>query len=74
MGQEILFILVVSKHDISGFSKNKKEWFNTIRQAELAFYDDEVGMLAKKINEIFNSNFKLPQSLRDFHRKTFIDI
>jgi len=72
--QEIPFILVVSKDDISGFSKNKNEWFDVIRQAELAFYDHEVGMLTKKINEIFKSNYDLPQNLRDFHRNKFIDI
>jgi hypothetical protein len=72
--QEIPFILVVSKDDISGFSKNQNEWFDVIRNAELAFYDHEVGMLTKKINEIFKSNYDLPQNLRDFHRNKFIDI
>ena len=72
--QEIPFILVVSKDDISGFSKNQNEWFDVIRNAELAFYDHEVGMLTKKINEMFKSNYDLPQNFRDFHRNKFIDI
>ena len=72
--QEILFILVVSKDDILGFSKNKNEWFDVIRNVGLAFYDHEVGMLTKKINDIFKSNYDLPKDLRDFHRNKFIDI
>jgi len=72
--QEIPFVLVVSKDDISGFSKNKNEWFDVIRNAGLAFYDHEVGMLTKKINEIFKSNYNLPSTLSDFHRNKFIDI
>mgnify|MGYP000179560158 CR=1 FL=1 len=38
------------------------------------FYDDEKGKMCKKINEIFQKPFGLPQALRNFHRSIFIDI
>lgn len=72
--QEIPFILVVSTDDVVTFSKSQMEWFDVIRNAELAFYVHEVGMLRKKISEVFKINYELPQILRDFHRDKFIDI
>jgi hypothetical protein len=72
--QEIPFILVVSREDVLRFKEKQNEWFNVIRDAELAFYDDEAGMMSKRINEIFESKFDLPLKLKEFHDVVFINI
>jgi len=72
--QEIPFILVLSRNDINGFSKQQNEWFDVIRESELAFFDDEIGMMSEKINGAFKSNFYIPKELKEFHKKVFIDI
>jgi hypothetical protein len=72
--QEIPFILVVSRDVISGLSRQQNDWFDVIRNAELAFFDDETGMMSKKINEVFQSKYYIPEELKEFHNTVFIDI
>ena len=71
---QIPFILVLSRDDVFLFKKKQRKWFDIVRDCELAFYDDEKGKMCKKINEIFQKPFGLPQALRNFHRSIFIDI
>jgi hypothetical protein len=66
--QVIPFILVVSRDDVTAFSKSQIEWFEAMKSANFTFYDDKVGMMREKIHKIFQSNYGLPQNLRDFIR------
>ena len=72
--RHIPFIFVVSRDDMFGFSEMQIEWFNLMREARLAFFEDECGCLSLRIGEIFETEYELPEKLENFYRKTFIDI
>ncbi len=72
--QEIPFVVVISKEDIEGFTPKQTEWFNVLRRSQLAFFDDEGGLLAKRINEGIQLSLTIPDELKEFHNKTFINI
>jgi len=69
---EILFILVVPREDVLAFTDQQKEWFELMRNSNLAFYNDEVGSLSSRIIKIMNDNIKIPSQLRNYHNEKFI--
>ena len=72
MESEILFILVVPREDVLAFTDQQKEWFELMRNSNLAFYNDEVGSLSSRIIKIMNDNIKIPSQLRNYHNEKFI--
>ncbi|MDA7767514.1 hypothetical protein N8893_01845 [Porticoccaceae bacterium] len=72
--QQVPFIFIISRNDISGFSEKQVEWFDLMRAEKLAFFEDETGKLSARLVELFETEYELPEKLSNFQRKTFIDI
>jgi len=71
---EVIFLLVVARDAVHNYTSEQKQWFDVIRQCGLACYDDEIGFLRSRIIEIVSFNLTMPEELREFHNKHFIDI
>ncbi len=71
---DMIFILVVGRSDVDEFTPRQAEWFRILREAGLAFFQDDAGMLASKLREATADSFELPRSVREYHQRTFIEI
>ena len=71
MENEIIFLLVVSRESSDYFTEKKGQWFKLLREANLAFFEDEEGKLAQKLSKILADKFILPSKVSDFHEKHF---
>ena len=71
---ELTFIIVISRSNLDFFTYSKAEWFGKLREARLAFFDDEVGLLSQRLSEIMSDEFEFPDTLKVFHRQKFINI
>ena len=69
---EILFLFVVPKASIEYYTPNQKEWFNVMRNANLAFYNDEDDRMGKMLIKLIDSKVEMPIELRKYHDRTFI--
>lgn len=71
---DILFIIILSRSDVSFFTKKKKEWFSVLRDNGLIYFDDEYGLLSQKLNEVTTNDYMYPKKVEDYHKRVFIDI
>ncbi len=71
---EITFIVVICRGDIAHFTEIANEWLDILRRSGLAFFDDEVGLLSRRLGEILADDCELPADVRKYHRERFIDI
>jgi hypothetical protein len=71
---EITFVVVIRREDMPYFTEPKREWLNILRCSDLAFYDDEVGLLSRRLGEMLADDYELPADVRKYHRERFIDI
>ena len=49
MENEIIFLLVVSRESSDYFTEKKGQWFKLLREANLAFFEDEEVKVSSKI-------------------------
>lgn len=71
---DIIYIVVISKKAADALTLKQKEWFNVMRESGLAYYDDETNCLAKRIIEVTDSNFVIPERILEYHYNIFINI
>lgn len=71
---EIAFVVVNRREDMPYFTEPKREWLNILRRSGLAFYDDEVGLLSRRLSDMLADDYELPADVRKYHRERFIDI
>ena len=71
---EITFVLVIGRENIGQFTEAANEWFNLLRSSELAFFDDEIHLLSRRLVEILSDQFELPANVKGYHQKRFVDL
>jgi len=69
---EIVFLIVLSRGLVDEHTKQQLEWHDALRKANLLFYDNEVGHMKEMLIKIHGSNFKIPLTLKEYHKKTFL--
>ncbi len=71
---EILFIIVSLRSELSCMTKNQFEWFKTLRDSGQWIFTDEKKKLGELASSYLSNQFSLSESVKNFHKSTFIDI
>jgi len=71
---EIIFLLVLCREDLLHFTETAKEWLNVLRRSGLVFFEDEIHLLSRRLDEIMSDKFDLPANVKRYHKNMFVDI
>lgn len=71
---DMTFVIVVGRESEQQFSRAYRNWLGVLRDAGLAVFADETGMLRRSIADISVSGYELPARVRRYHRRHFIAI
>ena len=70
----ILFFLIVDRKSAIFFTPKKNDWFNLLRENDMAFFHDEFVELSNAIESAYNTDLTIPKKLLDFNKQTFNDL
>ena len=71
---DILFIIVSFRSEISYMTKNQFKWYEILRDSGQWIFTDEKKKLGELASSYLSNQFNLSESVKNFHKSTFIDI
>lgn len=72
--QGIIFLVVIVRDNIAQLTDGAKDWVDILRSSGFSFFDDEVGLLSRRLGEVLSDKFELPATVKRYHREKFIDL